>query len=138
MWRCHLTSDPRLAASSKAMATLGDLAGTDEPWLVRVLGRRGPDLKGRAMGIDTSTVEPHRETKSVSAETTMARDVEDEGVLVVELRRLAEGVSARLKRSQLKGRTVTLRLRLADFTTFTRQRSLPTAVDGHEEIFTVA
>ena len=63
------------------ITTLGDLAGTDEPWLVRLLGRRGPDLKRRAMGIDTSAVEPHRETKSVSAETTMARDVEDEGVL---------------------------------------------------------
>ena len=36
------------------------------------------------------------------------------------------------------GRTVTPRLRLSDFTTFTRQRSLPTAIDGHEEIFTIA
>ena len=57
------------------IATLGDLAGTDETWLVRVPGRRGPDLKGRAMGIDTSAVEPYRETKSISAGTTMARDV---------------------------------------------------------------
>ena len=38
------------------IATLGDLASTDEPWLVRVLGRRGPELKGRAMGIDNSAV----------------------------------------------------------------------------------
>ena len=90
------------------------------------------------MGVDTSAVEPHREAKSVSTETTMARDVEDERILKMELRRLSEGVSTRLKRSQLMGRTVTLRLRLSDFTTFTRQRSLPTAIDGHEEIFTIA
>lgn len=90
------------------------------------------------MGIGTSAVEPHRETKSVSAETTMAIDVDDEGVLATELKRLSEGVSARLNRSQLMGRTVTLRLRLSDFTTFTRQRSLPAAIDGHYKIFTVA
>ncbi len=103
-----------------------------------VVGRRGPDLQERAMGIDKSTVEPHRETKSVSAETTMARDVEDEEVLVKELRRLSEGVSARLKRSQLMGRTVTLKLRLSDFTTFTRQRSLAVATDSQEEIYNTA
>ena len=90
------------------------------------------------MGIDTIAVEPHRETKSVSAETTMAMDVDDEGVLVKELRRLSEGVSARLKRSQLMGRTVTLRLRLSDFTTFTRQRTLPEATDSHEAIYNAA
>ena len=58
--------------------------------------------------------------------------------LAKELRRLSEGVSARLRRSRLMGRTVTLRLRLSDFTTFTMQRSLSTAIDGHEEIFNVA
>ena len=120
------------------IATLGDLAGTDEPWMIQTLGRRGPDLKGRAMGIDNSAVEPHRETKSVSAETTMARDVDDEGVLTNGLRRLSEGVSARLRRSQLMGRTVTLRLRLSDFTTFTRQRTLPEPTDSQEVIFNVA
>ena len=64
------------------VATLGDLSRIDEAWLANVLGRRGPDLKERAKGIDKSIVEPHRETKSISAETTMARDVEDEGLLV--------------------------------------------------------
>ena len=63
------------------IAKLGDLAAVDEHWLTQTLGRKGPDLKGRAMGIDTSAVEPHRETKSVSAETTMAIDVDDEWVL---------------------------------------------------------
>ena len=118
--------------------TLGDLASADEAWLANVLGRRGPDLKERAMGIDKSIVEPHREAKSVSAETTMARDVEDEDVLVRKLRRLSEGVSARLKRSKLRGRTVTLKLRLSDFTTFTRQRSLAVATDSLEEIYSMA
>ena len=90
------------------------------------------------MGIDTSAVEPHREAKSVSAETTMAIDVDDEGLLVKELRRLSEGVSARLRRSQLMGRTITLRLRLSDFTTFTRRRTLPEATDSQEVIYNAA
>jgi len=68
----------------------------------------------------------------------MARDVEDEEVLAKELKRLSEGVSARLRRSQLMGRTVTLRLRLSDFTTLTRRRTLPEATDSQEAIYASA
>ena len=60
------------------------------------------------------------------------------GLLVKELRRLSEGVSARLRRSQLMGRTITLRLRLSDFTTFTRRRTLPEATDSQEVIYNAA
>ena len=120
------------------IVTLEDLSSADGAWLVKMLGRRAPELQGRAMGIDKSIVEPHRETKSVSAETTFIRDADTEGVLVEELRHLSEGISAKLKRSGLKGRTVTLKLRLSDFTTFTRQRSLQTAIDDAESILLIA
>ena len=123
---------------SNGISTLGALASADQAWLGKILGRRGLDLKQRATGTHSSPVEPHRETKSVSAETTLARDVAEEARLVEELTRLSESVAARLRKESLRGRTVTLKLRLSDFTTFTRQSTFPVAIDDQQQIFEAA
>jgi DNA polymerase-4 len=67
-----------------------------------------------------------RVVKSVSAENTFASDLREPERLYAELARLAGKVARHLEREQLRGRTVTVKLRLADFTTFTRQTTLPT------------
>ena len=120
------------------VATIGNLARCDEGWLARTLGKRGPELRARTLGEHTDPVTPHRETKSVSAETTLAEDEDREPVLREEMERLSRGVGDRLQGRGLKGRTVQVKLRLADFTTFTRQTTLPEPTDHGDIISRVA
>jgi DNA polymerase-4 len=109
--------------------TLGDLAALDEALAGQTLGSWGPELVRRARGIDTSPVRPEREVKSVSHEHTFAHDVRDRGEVEASVRSLATRVAARLRRHGLAGRTVTVKLRYADFTTKTASRTLDTATD---------
>ena len=83
--------------SSHGVATLGDLASRDAAWLRTTFGRRGPELRERAMGIDDGEVTRHRETKSVSSEETMTRDTGEESELVQRVEELARGVASRLQ-----------------------------------------
>lgn len=124
--------------AGREIATVGGLAACDEGWLLRALGRRGPDLRRRALGVDDSPVAPHRETKSVSAETTMVLDTGDEADLEYLLDGLARSVGERMRRHELLGRTVYVKLRLSDFTSFTRQTTLPSATDDAEVVRRVA
>ena len=104
--------------------TIADLAARDESWLRRALGARGLELQRRARGQDHDPVVPSRETKSVSAETTLPQDISYAPTLQTELARLSRRVVERLQAADLRGRTVSVKLRLADFTTFTRQSTL--------------
>jgi DNA polymerase IV len=83
-------------------------------------------------------VQTTRATKSVARETTFARDLEAGQSLESELEPLAASVSDRLQRRGLRGRTVTLKLRLSDFTTLTRQRTLPYPTDDADAILAAA
>ena len=103
--------------------TLGQVAEASPESLVTVLGPWGAALKRRAQGEDPSPVETDRGTKSVSAEETFAEDVNARESLAEELRSMADRVSRSLERHGLVGRTVTLKLRLSDFTTLTRSTS---------------
>jgi DNA polymerase IV len=87
------------------------------------------ELKEHAVGHDDSVVETEHETRSISEERTFARDVRDRRVLWAEIQTLAEGVAERLRAEHLVARTVTLKLRLADFTTLTRAHTLLAPLD---------
>ena len=131
---------PRSAEKLKASGfqTLGQVAEAPVGSLTTVLGPWGALLQRRALGVDPSTVKPERETKSVSAEETFAQDVTEEGPLREELVRLAGRVSESLASHGLLARTVTLKLRSADFHTVTRSSSLERATAGGESIVTEA
>ena len=101
-------------------------------------GSLGPLLRDRAQGIDPRDLDLELEPVSVSAEDTFARDLTDRERLHDEVRRLAELVSERLRNSGLSGRTVTAKLRYADFSIRTRSTTLPAAVDDAELIGEVA
>jgi DNA polymerase-4 len=105
--------------------TIGQLAARDPEWFRRRFGKRGEDVRARALGLDREPVHTEHVTKSVSAENTFAEDLTDPEEVRQELARLAGRVARRLERHGLRGRTVTVKLRLADFTTFTRQATLP-------------
>jgi len=103
---------------------IGDLQRADERDLMRRYGEEGRRLFRLARGIDDREVDPERETKSVSAETTFDRDIGDFRPLEQHLWHLCEKVSSRLKAQGLAGATVTLKLKTADFRIRTRARSL--------------
>ena len=91
---------------------------------MRRYGEEGARLSRLARGIDTPRVDPERETKSISSETTFERDIGELRPLEQTLWELCEKVSARLKAASLAGCTVTLKLKSADFKLRTRARSL--------------
>ena len=81
----------------------------------------GHELHCRARGIDHRPIVTHRAAKSISKETTFARDIRDGASLRRELNELARGVGQQLRAEGLRGVTVKLKLRWPDFTTVTRQ-----------------
>ena len=93
-------------------------------------GKWGRELHARARGIDPRPVVPEHEAKSESAETTFARDTRDREFLKTMLLGHAERVGASLRRHGLRGRTVTLKVKFADFRQITRSRTLPEATDS--------
>ncbi len=104
--------------------TVADLQRAEESDLMRRYGEEGLRLARLSRGIDTRPVNPERETKSVSAETTFERDIATFAPLERRLWALSEKVSARLKAQALAGSTVTLKLKSADFKLRTRARAL--------------
>ena len=127
---------PKTAArlESEDIHTIGDLASQSEDWFRQRFGRTGPQLRRLALGQDDRPVVVHRDTKSVSAETTLAQDTDDPEALLELINRLSQRVARRLGQSELQGRTVKVKLRLADFTTFTRQKTLGEPVHSSEGI----
>jgi DNA polymerase-4 len=103
---------------------IADLQRAEESDLMRRYGEEGMRLARLAHGLDARPVNPERETKSVSAETTFERDIASFRSLERILWDLTEKVSARLKAKELCGSTVTLKLKTADFRIRTRARSL--------------
>jgi DNA polymerase-4 len=125
--------------TSAGVTTVGALAALDDEALRTVLpGSVGRLLRDRAQGVDPRDLELDAEQVSISAEDTFARDLVDREQLHVEVRRLADLVSERLRRTSLSGRTVTAKLRYADFSIRTRSTTLGAAVDDAETIGNVA
>ena len=132
LWGIGPKTAARLAADD--IHTIGDMASRDDEWFRNRFGRTGPHLRRLGVGQDNSPVVVHREAKSVSAETTLAEDTDDAEVVLELVERLSQRVSRALDRRGLRGRTVKVKLRLADFTTFTRQRTLSEPVQEPVEI----
>ncbi|MHB8340718.1 MAG: DNA polymerase IV [Mycobacteriales bacterium] len=119
--------------------TVGDLAATPVGTLQRALGSAvGSHLANLAWGRDPRRVVPDEPDKSVGAEETFPRDVEDPALVRRELLRLAERVAARLRAQGHVGRTVSIKIRFADFATLTRARTLPEATDVGQVIYATA
>ena len=121
------------------VGTIGALADLSDADVEALLpGSVGRMLRNRAQGIDPRDLELELEPVSVSAEDTFAHDLVDRERLHDEVRRLSELVSERLRNSDLSGRTVTAKLRYADFSIRTRSTTLPAAVDDAGVIGDVA
>ena len=109
--------------------TIADVAATPPATLARIVGRAGAEQLARlARGADDRPVVAYEPAKTMGAEETFDRDVDDPAVLRRELLRLTEKVARRLRRGGVAARTVTLKLRYATFTTITRSKTLATPI----------
>ncbi len=117
---------------SMAVATVADLAKVPEDQLVEAFGRWGAALYRKARGQDTDLWFVDDEQKSISHERTFSEDTGDPAALEATLSHLAELVGKRLREGGFHARTVTLKLRTAEFRTLTRAKTLtePTDLDG--------
>ncbi len=129
-------AEERLAKES--IVTLGDLARQDEEWAMRLFGKWGPQLLAMSRGQDHRPVITEHIAKSASAETTFAQDTQDPEEIAEQIGRLSQRVGRRLRSEGVAGKTVTVKMRLADFTTFTRSLSLALPVNDAAIIQEVA
>ncbi len=121
------------------LRTVADLAHTPLRTLERGLGQaQGRHLHELSWGRDPRVVVPETPGKSVGADETFARDVDDPRVVHREILRLSERVAARLRGDEVVGRTVVLKVRFADFTTITRSRTLRQPTDLGRDVHAAA
>lgn len=124
------------AAKMKAMAlhTGKDLKRLTEHEMVQHFGKPGKFYYQIVRGIDNRQVQPHRETKSVSVEDTYQEDITTKDMMLTELEVLSARLAARLQRSELKGRTITVKFKFHDFSIITRSFSQPALTNDKDGI----
>ncbi|HEU0239286.1 MAG TPA: DNA polymerase IV [Micromonosporaceae bacterium] len=121
------------------LRTIGDLATAPRGMLKAAVGEAAAShLHALANGRDDRRVVATHVDKSISAETTFDVDIEDQAVLRRTLLALSERVAGRLRSAGVAGRTVAIKVRLSDFRTLNRSRTLPSPTDVAREIFEVA
>jgi DNA polymerase-4 len=136
LWGVGGATANRLAADG--LMRIGQLRDLGERELARRYGRVGQRLARLARGDDDRVVNPSERARSISAETTFARDESEAAALAAALRPLCERVAARLGHQALAARGVTLKLKSADFRLRTRSRRLPEATRHAETLYSQA
>ena len=123
---------------SMSLHTGADLKRLSEQDLIRYFGKSGKFYYTIVRGIDERVVRSHRQVKSLAAEDTFEHDLITVEEMRTELSKLADKVATRLVRNQLKGRTVTLKIKYADFKQITRNQSFPYPIGDYQQIFDAA
>jgi DNA polymerase-4 len=115
-----------------------DLKKLTEDELTRHFGKAGRFYYQIVRGIDNREVQPHRETKSLAAEDTFPYDLTTTEEMEAELDKIAQTVCNRLQTYQLKGRTLTLKIKYSDFKQITRNQSFPAGFNDLETVCATA
>ena len=136
LWGVGPRTAERLA--ELGVRTIGDIALWPEADLRRRFGRHGEILSRHARGLDDRPIVTERDAKSMSKETTYAKDVTDGEMLRQTLRAQVRQVCAHLQKDGVSGATVKLKIRWSDFTTLTRQFSIPHLTDQEAVILPLA
>lgn len=123
----------------RGLVRVADALEVQLEWLQAWLGeRRGAWLHRRIRGMDDSEVDPWEARKSISSERTFSRDLDDDDELEARLLELAVSVAATLREQALRARTVTVKLRDADFTTRQHGRTAPEPVESDAAVYDMA
>lgn len=118
--------------------SIRDLRQAPDTQLDRVFGRYAQRMRDRASGIDDRPVVSRRAEKSISAEQTFDTDLDDRGEMDARLLDLAERTTSRLRRKNLVAGTIQVKIRQADFSTFTRQRSVNPPSNSTDQVYAAA
>ncbi len=124
--------------AAQGITLIGQLQTLDDAELIRRFGSQGLRLGRLSRGLDTRPVRPHGETKGISSETTFFDDISDADELDRLLWRQCERVSARAKKQELGGRTITLKLKTTDFRLRTRSMTRDGPTQLAENIYQAA
>lgn len=133
MWGIGPKSAERLR--SRGYKTIGDLANADISELAEYFGKNAELIKNRALGIDHSPVHTLREAKSISNEITFNEDSDDIDFLKNIIMQLSDKVAWRLRKENLAGKVISIKIRYSDFSTFSRQKALANPTNVGDEIF---
>jgi len=115
-----------------------DLKQRTETELVHLFGKAGHDFYLYARGIDNREVKPNRIVKSVSNETTFLQDKNNRILLTVELYHLAKEVFERIEAENFHGKTITIKIKYADFKIITRSKTLPKKITAFHQFWHIA
>jgi len=121
--------------NERGIRTIKDLAKQRKDYLVSVFGKSGEYFWYLANGVDEAEVLGSQEAKSMSSETTFEKDTADDELIRRTLLILSEDVSGRLRGDKVKARTVTLKIRLTGFKTYTRALTIQKATNFVDEIY---
>lgn len=124
------------ALTRLGLQTIGDIARTPRTTLIRALGAgQGESLYELAWARDFRAVEESVVDKSIGAEETFARDLDDSEELLAQLLRVTERVARRLRDQELVTRTISIKIRFSDFTTITRSKTIDLPTNSTHEIY---
>jgi DNA polymerase-4 len=123
---------------SMQLHTGADLKRLSEQELIKYFGKVGKFYYAIVRGIDQRAVQSERQTKSLAVEDTFEHDLITIEEMHTELGKLADKLAIRLNKNQLKGRTITLKLKYSDFKQITRNQSFPNPVSDYQIIIDTA
>lgn len=132
VWGIGKVASKRFA--NLGVQTIAQLRALDSKVLVELFGEQGQHLYELSRGVDDRPVISERSAKSISRETTFSQDLTDREILKSVLVDLVEDVARRLRKNGLRGRTIHLKIRYDDFTTFTRALTLNQPTNITKEI----
>jgi len=121
------------------LRTVADIANLPRATLIRALGQAsGASLYELAWGRDYRDVTPNEPDKSISAAETFVQDLDDPEEILREFLRLTEKAAARLREKDLYAKTISIKVRFADFSTISRSKTLPLPIDSTHDIYEIA
>ena len=119
--------------------TVADIANLPRATLIRALGQAsGASLYELAWGRDYRDVTPNEPDKSISAAETFAQDIDDPEEILQEFLRLTEKAASRLRENNYYAKTISIKVRFADFSTISRSKTLPLPIDSTHDIYETA
>ena len=121
------------------LRTVADIANLPRATLIRALGQAsGASLYELAWGRDYRDVTPNEPDKSISAAETFAQDIDDPEEILQEFLRLTEKAASRLRENNYYAKTISIKVRFADFSTISRSKTLPLPIDSTHDIYEIA
>jgi DNA polymerase-4 len=118
--------------------TVSDIANTPRATLIRALGdATGESLYELAWGRDYRDVVPDEPEKSIGNEETFARDIDSPEEILAEFLRMTEKATARLRMRNLFAKTISIKIKFADFSSITRSKTVPLGIDGTHETYEI-